>query len=120
MAIKKAPSRLEVNQDIRRILVRHSVDTTKLQFTCTGKLITMTGGLYGEGGKELALSNIDAIFKDFSRMGMRVYCELENWTISEGSISKKGGNTKEDPKSNPNTQAKKEPTSTPQQDKKAA
>jgi hypothetical protein len=121
MAMKKAPSRLEVNKDIRRILVRHSVDTTKLQFTCSGKLITMTGGIYGEGGKELTLSNIDAIFKDITRMGMRVYCELENWTITDGSISKKGGNNKGEQKNASSNQAKKEPTQqAPQQDKKAA
>lgn len=120
MAMKKAPSRLEVNKDIRRILVRHSVDTTKLQFTCTGKLITMTGGIYGEGGKELSLSNIDAIFKDFTRMGMRVYCELENWAISDGSITKKGSANKDEAKATPNNQAKKESTPTPQPEKKAA
>ena len=114
--MKKPPSRLEVNKDIRRILVRHSVDTTKLQFTCSGKLITMTGGIYGEGGKELSLSHIDAILKDISRMGMRVYCELENWAISDGSISKKGSHDKQQN----NQQAKKESTPTPQPEKKAA
>lgn len=95
MAIKKAPSRLEINKDIRRILVRHSVDTTKLHFTCAGKTITMTGGIYGDGGKELSHSNVDAVFKDIARLGMRVYCELENYTVSDGSVMKKASKEEE-------------------------
>lgn len=103
MAMKKAPSRLEINKDIRRILVRHSVDTSKLNFTCAGKTITMYGGIYGEGGKELSHSNVDAVFKDIARLGLRVYCELENYTVSEGAVMKKA--TKEEEEKN-NQQAK--------------
>jgi hypothetical protein len=115
----KGPSRLEVNRDVRRILVRHGVDTTKLHFTCTGKTITMTGAIYKDGGQEIALQAVDAVFRDISRLGYRVYCEFENWTVSDGAVMKKG-QTKENKKQANNSTENKDSLPNSLDEKKSA
>ena len=89
MAIKNQPSRAEVNRDVRRILVRHSVDTGKLQFSCSGKLLTLTGVLCKSDGKELEVKVMEIIVQDCAKLGLNIYCDLENWSVSNGAVSKK-------------------------------
>ncbi len=86
----KNQSRSETNRELRRIFVRHGVDTSSLQFSCSGRTISLSGGLYKDGGKDLSVSNVETIFQEITRLGLHMYCELENWTVTEGMISKKG------------------------------
>jgi|GEM_PF-3584740 len=88
MAIKHF-SRLEANKEVRRILVRNGVDTARIQFSCHGRAVNFTGILLKEGGKELEIHNVENVFQSLFRLGFQVHCEIENWTISEGMISKK-------------------------------
>lgn len=83
-------SRSETNREIRRILVRNGVDTSKVQFSCSGRTIMLSGALYRDGGEDLAQVNIESICQAIARMGMSLFCELDNWSISDGSITKKG------------------------------
>ncbi len=83
-------SRLEANKEVRRILVRHGIDTTKLQFSCNARSISLSGELFKEGGKELELTTMEALLKDFARLGLRIVSELNNWAISEGTVTRKG------------------------------
>ncbi len=89
---QKQMSRLEANKEVRRVLVRHGIDTTKLQFTCNARSISLSGELFKEGGKELEMITMEALLKDLSRLGMRIISELTNWVISEGTVTKKGKN----------------------------
>lgn len=86
----KVISRLEANKEVRRVFVRHGIDTSKIHFSCQGKTLLLTGALYKDGDNEVATNVIEAIVQELSRIGMKVNSELENWTISEGTISKKG------------------------------
>lgn len=88
MAVKSL-SRAEANKEIRRVLVKNSVDTSKVFYSCSGRTISMTGMLVKEGGQELTANNIENIVREVARLGFSIYCELQNWSISEGSISKK-------------------------------
>ncbi len=63
-------SKLEAIKEVCRVLVRHGVDTTQVHFYCHGKSLLLTGGLYKNG-------------------------ELDNWNITDGSISKKGSSPSE-------------------------
>lgn len=89
MAVKHVPSRAETNKEIRRILVRHGVDTGQLSFSCSGRLLTMTGYLCKSDGNELEMKTLEIIVTDLSRMGLQLYCDLENWSVSNGLVSKK-------------------------------
>jgi ABC-type transport system substrate-binding protein len=70
--------------------VRHGIDTSKIQFSCQGKSLLLTGALFKDGGNEVEAKAIEAIVQELSRIGVKVNSELENWNICEGSISKKG------------------------------
>lgn len=93
MAVK-GPSRAEMNKDIRRIFVKHGVDTSRINYMCSGRTISLSGNLIKDGGKEIELSSVNVIVQDLTRLGLSIYCELENWSISEGAISKKSGSEK--------------------------
>lgn len=87
----KSLSRLEANKEVRRIFVRHGIDTSKVQFSCQGKSLTLAGGLFKEGGQEVENSCVETIIQELSRIGVHVSnCELANWDITDGSISRKG------------------------------
>ncbi|MFA6235785.1 MAG: hypothetical protein WC635_00550 [Bacteriovorax sp.] len=87
----KTVSRLEANREVRRIFVRHGIDTTKVHFSVAGRTLLLTGGLYKEGGQDVDTKNIDTVMQELGRLGVTVSCELENWIITEGNITKKGG-----------------------------
>jgi hypothetical protein len=91
MNSKKAPSRLEVNRDIRRIFSRHHVDLTNMNFSCHGKSVTLTGALRKDGGRDFSASEVDCIAQEIYRMSISILCELNNWDITPSGITKKGG-----------------------------
>jgi hypothetical protein len=82
-------SKLEAIKEVRRVLVRHGVDTTEVHFSCYGKSLLLTGGLYKNGGLDLEMTTVEVIMQELNRVGLRITCELENWNITEGRISKK-------------------------------
>ena len=86
----KSGSRLDANREVRRIFVRHGVDTSKIQFSCQGKSLQLSGSLLKEGGHDLESNIVEAISQELVRMGIRINCDLDNWSIVEGTISKKG------------------------------
>lgn len=86
----KTVSRLEANREVRRIFVRHGIDTTQVHFSVAGRSLLLTGALYREGGQDVEVKIIDTVMQELARMGVAISCELENWIISEGSITKKG------------------------------
>ena len=88
---QKNLSRLEANKEVRRIFVRHGIDTSKIQFSCQGRSLALAGGLYKESGQEVESSCVEIILQELFRIGIKVgNCELVNWDITESSISKKG------------------------------
>lgn len=86
----KSGSRLDANREVRRIFVRHGVDTSKIQFSCQGKSLQLSGSLLKEGGHDLESNIVEAISQELSRLGIRIISDLDNWSIIEGTISKKG------------------------------
>lgn len=111
MSAKKQPSRLEVNRDVRRILSRHHVDLTNLNFSCHGKSVTFSGELKKDGGRDFSASEVDCIAQEIYRMSLAIMCELQNWDITPSGISKRGdsgdkkGEQKKRPEPKPQGQA---------------
>jgi hypothetical protein len=87
-------SRFDVNKKVRRALVRNGADMGFIQFSFTGRTVTFSGRLQKEDGRDFSASNLESMLADIYKIGVNVFSELENWTISEGAISKKE-NTKE-------------------------
>ena len=86
---QKTGSRLDTNREVRRIFVRHGVDTSKIHFSCQGKSLQLSGILLKEGGTDIESNIVEAISQELTRLGVRIVCELENWSFMDGSISKK-------------------------------
>lgn len=93
MAVK-ALTRLEANKEVRRVLVRHSVDMNKIQFSCQGKNLTLSGGLFKDNGEEIDALILEVVMQELGRIGVRISADLENWVISDGTITKKGSTLK--------------------------
>lgn len=89
--VQKMLTRLELNKEVRRIFVRHGIDTSKIQFSCQSRSLSLTGALFKEGGQEVEIHVVEIVVQELGRLGIRVGgCELENWNIMEGTISRKG------------------------------
>lgn len=91
----KSISRLEANKEVRRVLVRHGIDTTKVHFSVAGRALLLTGALFRDGGHDVETKVIDTVMQELGRIGVSVTCELDNWIISDGTITKKGVATAE-------------------------
>ena len=82
-------SRFEVNKKVRRALVRNGADMGFIQFSFVGRTVTFTGRLQKEDGRDFSASNLDSMLQDIYKIGIQIASDLENWNISEGSITKK-------------------------------
>ena len=92
----KKLSRLESNKKIRTTLVKSGADMAEINYSCHGRSVSLSGRLCRTDGQEMSSSNIEMLVQDISSLGLQINSELENWHVSEGSISKKGAS--KDPK----------------------
>lgn len=113
MAAKKL-SRLESNKEIRRALVRSGADMEQIYYSCHGRSVSLSGKLCRSTGGEMSTSNVEMLLQDMNRLGLQIHSELENWHISEGSISKKRASSEQ------NKQEKKNPAPKAQAKEKSA
>ncbi|MBT7609210.1 MAG: hypothetical protein HN576_05610 [Bacteriovoracaceae bacterium] len=88
MAVGKL-SRFDVNKKVRRALVRNGADMGFIQFSFAGRTVTFTGRLQKDDGREFSASNLDSMLQEIYKIGVHVHSDLDNWSISEGSITKK-------------------------------
>lgn len=104
----KTRSRLELNRDLRRILARHRVDLVQLTYSCHGKNVTLTGRLVKEGKRDFTALELEHMSQEIYRLKIGIISELENWTISSGSISKRNDKKEDQNKKHQHQQQKKE------------
>ena len=81
-------SRYEVNRQVRMVLNRHDIDLTKVDYSCIGGTVYLTGELLKANEDDIAPAMVESLFKEISRIsGVRnVQSDLQNWNIStEGS-----------------------------------
>ena len=81
-------SDLDINCDIRRVLVRHWIDLGKIFFRSTSGRVSMRGSLQRIAGvrEEITSAVIDGMLGDLNRIGgvVNVYAEFDNWNQSLG------------------------------------
>ena len=77
-------SRYEVNQLVRAVLTRHSVDLTLVDSSFIGGTVYVSGSLQKSYGEEFAPGSIDELTKDITRVsGVRdVQFDLDNWIMN--------------------------------------
>jgi len=77
-------SRYEVNQKVRGVLNCHDIDLTKIDYSCIGNTVYLSGELLKTNESDIVPAMIDSLFKEIARLpGVRnVQCDLQNWNIS--------------------------------------
>ena len=77
-------SRYEVNRQVRMVLNRHDIDLTKVDYSCIGGTVYLSGELLKSSEDDIAPAMIESLFKEIARIsGVRnVQTDLQNWTIS--------------------------------------
>ena len=81
-------SRYEVNRQVRMVLNRHDIDLTRVDYSCIGGTVYLSGELLKANEDDIAPAMIESLFKEVARIsGVRnVQSDLQNWSIStEGS-----------------------------------
>lgn len=88
---KQRRSRAQSNKMVRRILLRYKVCLINLSYTTTARSIFLKGYLLRNNGSDLPPNVVSTMVRELSRIG-RITSDLENWSITNDSISFLGGN----------------------------
>ena len=109
MVIKKQFSRLEINKMVRTELQKNSVDLTQIKFSSSIRSVRFTGRLLKGTGREFEVKEVENLVNAIFRLPCvrEALFDVENWNISQGSISYKGKKDKKDAKYNEAEKRKK-------------
>ena len=75
----------ERTKEVRRVLLRHQVDLTKVYFTANPRSIYFSGELIKASGHEITNSEMICLVEELNQLGM-IRSDLENWSISSDSV----------------------------------
>jgi hypothetical protein len=77
-------SRYEVNRQVRMVLNRHDIDLTRVDYSCIGGTVYLSGELLKANNDDIAPAIVEILFKEIARIsGVRnVQSDLQNWNIS--------------------------------------
>lgn len=94
--MRNKESRFELNKKIRRILVRHGIDSQQLSFSGYQSFINFSGMLLKNNGNNLSSMEVINLIKELNGLGKTLQFMLTNWYISPNSISFHEGSSSED------------------------
>ena len=82
-------SRYEVNRQVRGVLNRHDIDLAKIDYSCIGGTVYLSGELLKTNDCDIVPAMIESLFKEIARIsGVRnVQSDLQNWSISASRTS---------------------------------
>lgn len=77
-------SRYEINRQVRMALNRYGVDLARLDYSCIGSTVYLSGELLNSNEGDLSPAVIESLFREIARLsGVRnVQTDLQNWKIS--------------------------------------
>jgi transcriptional regulator of aromatic amino acid metabolism len=77
-------SRYEINRQVRGVLNRHDIDLAKIDYSCIGGTVYLSGELFKTNDCDIVPAMIESLFKEIARIsGVRnVQSDLQNWSIS--------------------------------------
>jgi len=82
-------SRYEVNRQVRSVLNKYSIDLTRIDYSCIGGTVYLSGELLKTFEEDIAPAMIESLFKEIAGLsGVRnVQSDLQNWSISSSRNS---------------------------------
>ena len=77
-------SRYEINRQVRMLLNRYSIDLTRIDYSCIGSTVYLSGELLNTNEGDIVPPVIESLFREIARLsGVRnVQSDLQNWNIS--------------------------------------
>ena len=83
------PSRQELNKLVKSVLVRHFVDVSILQWSCTTNTAHLYGDLRKFTGQQFTMQEIDTMVRELSRLPhlRTIRFNLSNWDIGTAGDS---------------------------------
>lgn len=85
MSQKQKASKAEMSKEVRRVLNKHRVDLSILEYSYGGSSIRLSGGLWRVDGSDFTAEAISYMISDLHRFGS-LYTDLVNWDLNGGSI----------------------------------
>jgi hypothetical protein len=79
-----APSRYDVNRQVKTVLVRHAVDLTKLGFSYSGRVAHFWGSLKKDPTGNFDLASVETLVRELQSLpyGQTLQFDLDDWNIS--------------------------------------
>jgi hypothetical protein len=77
-------SRYDINRQVRMVLSRHYIDLTRIDYSCIGHTVYLSGELHKISESDLVPSVIEDLLKEIARLSnvYSVQCDFKNWNIS--------------------------------------
>ena len=82
-------SRYDINHQVRMVLNRHYIDLTRIDYSCIGHTVYLSGELLKTSEDDLVPSVIENLLKEIARLSNvhGVQCDFKNWNISSDENS---------------------------------
>jgi len=84
MKAKKA-SKAEMSKEVRRVLNKHRVDLSVMEYSYGGSSIRLSGGLWRVDGSDFTPEAVSYLVSDLGKFGS-IYTDLVNWDLNGGGI----------------------------------
>lgn len=84
---KEKMTKAQYSKNLRRVLLRHQIDLSQIQFSASAHSVNLSGLLMKNTGTEVSVPSVIELQKELSRMG-QISTDLSNWIITNDSISK--------------------------------
>lgn len=83
--VAKRGSKAEMSREVRRVLNKHRVDLTVLDYSYGGNSVRLTGGLWRVDGSDFSVEALSYLISDLYPFGL-LYTDLVNWDLNGGNI----------------------------------
>jgi len=77
-------SRYDINHQVRIVLNRHYIDLTRIDYSCIGHTVYLSGELRKTSEDDLVPPVIESLLKEIAQLTNvhSVQCDFQNWNIS--------------------------------------
>jgi len=78
-------TKAELSKEVRRILNKHRIDLTMLDYSYGGSSVRLSGGIWKNDGTEFSVEALTYLINDLYPFGT-LYTDLINWDLNGGTI----------------------------------
>ena len=83
--VAKSGSKATMSKEVRRVLNKHRVDLSVLDYSYGGSSVRLSGGLWKSDGSDFSVEALGYLITDLYPYGT-LYTDLVNWDLNGGNI----------------------------------